>query len=589
MAEKVQILTLLMLLILPWAVILPWWLKRFNLVSVFIGAASGLSVNITIAYCLTQWHCAEWLAVVSIVPAVAAGAILGANRRKISLYCRYLSLHETILRHGGIIALTLIAGVIYSIPVFCSEFPPGWDSTFHCLLAKKIFLTGQLALNWQPFESIPVNYTQGLHVLISGIALQSGTAVHVVFQTLHLPIMLLNTVAIYLISRQIFAAPRPAFLSGMSYCCLCGWGGFFSYYSWGGLPTELALIFGLSIILQSFNKYSLRLVLSMAVCAGGILLVHHLTAVIFAFALGFYLIADLIWQRKFNNIHRLLIYSAAAALLIFSWFIIPYSLKSHSLGGTSVLKFYEEVMIPPWQAVIYLGITLCSCAVVGIISTAANAKISSGYRLLLLWCIGLLISFAGLDYLYRGAAVWFYQENFTAFTPSRFLTLMSCPLAIFAGAGVNRLLEKTGKLTRRGEIYLFAAVVLIMPVFVLPELKQSLTREVIKPQTIAAADLISRGTPPNALVLLGMPQLDTNNLCWIPYLAWRQTLMTPIPASENRQTVFEHKIRFFQENGKDPKLVKQWLEQNRLDGYVLFADKSGKLHLRQLFNSTRQE
>lgn len=586
MSGQIQALLLTVLLLLPWLIIVPWWLQKFNSGNIFFGMTAGIAANVTVAYLLAQWHYTGWFGCWLTIPAIAGGVILCLNRRQISLYCHYLVPGELLLRHSGMITLMIICCFVYGIPVLSSPFPPGWDSTFHCLLAKKILLTGQLSVDWLPFEVIPVNYTQGLHALISAIADNCGAPVHVIFQVLHLPVMLLNTLAIYLLSRKIFNSASVAFFSGMSYCCLCGWGGFFSYYSWGGLPTEFALMSGLAILLLSLGQHSKRTLLTAALCAGGMLLVHHLTAVIFALIFVFYLIGEMIWQREFSRRHRWLIQAGCATLLLYSWFIIPYAMKSMTLGGTSVLRFYEETVILPWQAVNRLGIVLCIAAATGIILTLKKDWQLQPYRLLIFWLAALLFFFAGLDYLYRGMAVWLYHDNFTAFTPSRFLTLLSCPLAIFSGFAINYLLEFIRKRFNTGERLPAILAIIIMLGIAAPEFKTALTRQVIEPQTIRAAELIANGTPPDSLVFIRL-QLGLVDLCWIPYLAWRQTVMTPIPASENRQAVFERKIGFFQSNSANPQRIKEWLEQNHLEGYLLFADPTtGQMRLFKQFNKT---
>jgi len=60
---------------------------------------------------------------------------------------------------------------------------------------------------------------------------------------------------------------------------------------------------------------------------------------------------------------------------------------------------------------------------------------------------------------------------------------------------------------------------------------------------------------------------------WLPYLTWRPTVFTPIPASEDRAAV-ALKRDFFAAY-PEPAAVRAWLDERGLEGFVVEHGRDG--------------
>jgi hypothetical protein len=578
---QLKILFFLLLLQVPWMFIFCVIFKRRSLKNnIFLGLCGGLAASITSLYIFAAlgsfslvpyWLLFTW--VVSLIVLFKQRALFKNIKSEKATYLFWS-------------VLALIA-VFYAIPVFSTDFPIGWDPTFHCLLARKIQYSGQLATTWQPFEQIAVNYPLGIHTFIAGLAYLDKAETHLIFQTLHLPVMLLYSVGIYLIACKIFRNRVVGIFAMVSFAFLTDWGSFFNLYQWGGMPTEIAGLMALALILLMIGQRSrLEFVPAVMLC-GSMVLVHHLTAFIYFLVIAFFILLNLITRKKLDRCSKKFLMTGFFTLVGYSFFIVPYVLKVSSLGGTSVLKFCEEPIIALDMIVKNLGIVVVVFGIIGLIFVLRSRISNSRTRFLLGWFTGLILFFTVFDHLYRMGAVMILNENFAAFTPSRFLTLLSCPMACYAGFGLKQLairLEKIFPVNLKRAVVpllcLAAAGVAIRPMIKASE------RRALSPETRALGEMIKQRTPPNAFIfdrlLLGM-----NERCWLPYLTWRQTLVTPVPASENRRAVYREKLSYLEKNLTDRSKIKQWLEQRGLEGYFVLTGKDGKPVLVKLFKEKR--
>lgn len=173
----------LAVLAVAWGLLFPWTLIALR---VFVGYAfydrllaglvGGLAATVSLGYALATLG---WLDHYWVVYAVAwVLAVLLLARGEVAMRWP-----------AGAWWLVLTLGLVLlaeAIPVFSTEYPLGWDPTFHLILARKILEGHVLAADWGPFEPIPVNYTQGLHVYIALVADFARQPVHTAFQVLHL-------------------------------------------------------------------------------------------------------------------------------------------------------------------------------------------------------------------------------------------------------------------------------------------------------------------------------------------------------------------------------------------------------------------
>ena len=343
----------------------------------------------------------------------------------------------------------------------------------------------------------------------------------------------------------------------------------------------------LALILLVIGKRNKLEIVPAIILCGSMVLVHHLTAFIYFLVIAFFILLNFISYKKLDRCSKTFLLTGLGTLAAYSFFIVPYALKSLSLSGTSVLKFNEEAMITLDMAVKNMGVIVVLFGIIGLIFVLRLRISNSRIRFLLAWFTGLILFFAFFDHLYRMGAIMFFKENFSAFTPSRFLTLLSCPLACYAGFGLNQLTIKLGKICPVNFkpalvplLCLAAAGIAIQPLIKVSE------RQALIPTTRAIAKIIKERTPSNAFIFDRL-NLEINERCWLPYLTWRQTFVSPIPASENRRAVYRDKVSYLQNNLKNPRKIKLWLEQRGLEGYFILTGQDGKPVLVKLFKEKR--
>ncbi len=473
----------------------------------------------------------------------------------------------------GLLAVITIA---YAMPVFSTDYPLGIDPTFHCILIQKILNNGILATNLYPFEEIVVNYSQGMHVFLAVLAKLSGQAPHLVFQVMHMPLLVAYSAGIYLMAVRIFRNATIGFWSMLIFSFVVNNGGFFfSIYQWGGMPTEMSGLLGLGFLLCVLGmRCRTEHIYAVLIC-GAMLLTHHLTILIYFLSIAFYLIVSFMAQRKLTWLAQRFIMTGIGTLLVYSWFIIPYALKASCLEGTAVLKFYEEPLITIEMLTNGFGYAVIVLAVVGLILKLKSRFHGERERFLLGLFSGLLLFFCLLDDVYRAAAIVFCNENFTAFTPSRFLTFLVCPMVIFAGLALKVFVtEITKRVPNFFARAVAPAIFLLAVAYAVPKIVSNSSTRAIRPEVIRYAQIIRDGTPTNAFIFDKL-QLKLNERCWLSYLTWRQMLLSPILASENRKKVYEKKLLYLENNLEYPDKIKEWMDKRGLECYMFTINRQG--------------
>ena len=478
----------------------------------------------------------------------------------------------------------LAVAVTYGIPTFSTDKPWGWDPAFHSILAQKILNSHTLSRDWLPFEKIALHYSQGSHVLIAILSAWSGQGVHQTFQVLHLVIQVMAAIFVYLLAESIFLEWRAALLAMMIYALLGNWGTFFSYYQWGGLPTELGSLFFLALVYLSMTgKGRIGVVLGV-IFLGSILLVHHLSFLISAAIVGFYLLVHVKhWREDPVSIRFLKI--SVVTLVTFSFSFFSHLSMLGRVEGTDALQFYEEPMITALDMPMKLGYVIFFSGIAGLILSFRRIK-GTEQRFLLCWVTALFLCFCSLDYVYRFLAVLFLGKDVTAFTPSRFLTVMSYPLAIYSGYFFHNLiryltvyLEHFSLPRMRLRDAMLAVTLIAVFVSGIHGAKSITGNRAFTSEHMKIAAFVRENTPENAFIIYRVSGLPRD---WLPYLAWRATVYTPIPASEDRSKVIQEKPWMFKQSSVDPRALKPWILERGLCGYVLYNDGHGQLVLEEL-------
>lgn len=397
-----------------------------------------------------------------------------------------------------------------------SWWPDGWDTAFHSILAEKILLSGHISSDWSPIEAIPLHYPQGLHVLTAWLSRLSGQGVPVVLQTLHFPFQMGAALAIYRLGRDLYGDRR----AGLAAACIygfCGyWGTFFNYVGWGGLPTEVDCWLFLEILWLSLRP-SRRGVWVGGLLLGGIGLCHHLSSLLVAVILVCISLA-LVWRRPngWSGCLRFWWSSVAVALIAYAFYWIPYLSHAAQLSsGSSALSYAGEAAVT--QPIAMLGWIPCLAGLAGLLLRGPK---NCGTLAVHAWFWGMLLGWIGLDFVYRGLALWWTGHAFTAFTPSRWLTIQSYPLALLGGYAVSRL-------GGRG-IAAFCGLTMAFGFYRHTQIAKAIE---FPPEQLALCKKL-RELPSNTLVAFAQPP---ERAYWLAYLTWHPTLTSPIPSSEDMQ------------------------------------------------------
>ena len=103
--------------------------------------------------------------------------------------------------------MLLVVAVSRTWIALLSELPPGWDPSFHLLLAGKIQQTDAVISDWRPFADISLNYPIGSHVALVALANLSGLPLHAVFRLFIPALGVLTTAQVYLFATRATKSP----------------------------------------------------------------------------------------------------------------------------------------------------------------------------------------------------------------------------------------------------------------------------------------------------------------------------------------------------------------------------------------------
>ena len=583
------------------ALTLPWTILAFLIFSgrpiaerLVIGIVGGLAATVSGGYVLALWGRLDLYGDLYVVALVVAVALLLVNRKSLGKIGRKKNGKLAVSANSGdgecepfaqpariwFAAALVVIIAAEAVPTFSTDFPIGWDPAFHSILSQKILDSNALAEDWRPFEDIEVNYSQGLHVLAALVSRWSGQQVHQTFQVLHLVIQPLAAVLVYLLAISLIRDWQGSVLAMLTYALLCNFGSFRSYYVWGGTPTEMGSLFFLMVIWVALTGSDRRSEGLKVLLFGSLILVHNLGAVIGTAVMSFYVLMTLLNQRGADGLSRSFVRLFLLTFVVYSFYIIPYALRAAHLESTEVLRFSDEQTMTFAEIVRNMGYVAVALGMVGLFLYSQRAA-NEQEDFLLCWFTSLVLCFCLLGYVYRFAANYFFHEDVAAFTPSRFLTVASYPLAIYGGYALRAALRKAedflhsrNRLSGGLGLGLVAGAIAMAAV---PDVRSLAEKRSVSPEASNLGRMIRQQAPENAFIFYTPEVMKTMKPPeWIPYLTWRATTYTPIPASENRRVV-RQKRRLLR--SQDAKAMESWLAAGGFEEYLVYKDSEGSFNL----------
>lgn len=521
---------------------------------VAVGLALGLAF---------QWHVCALLAVgpgitrltVTIATSVGlliAGALAWRKRHTFRLrQAPWQSRHAWLL-----LAILGVSTGISAIPLAVHSIPQGWDPSFHTLLASTTVVTGRLP-TWAPYEPIPLNYPYGSHVFIAEISLLTGTAPDQVFGVLLNLLMPLATgLALYAFARLAWRDAGAALGAVAAYTFLGNWGSL-DYGAWGGLPNALGCFLLLAFLLVFFacGAEWTRVIVG-GLLLGALPLAHHHVTLTAALLLAGYGLALGVWAlaKRGQPAGRLAVHQlrrlgliALVAFVTVSYYAVPYLARARDVGNSDVLRYadhftgliFDKNGWLLWVvALAGMGYMTTTALVRNRVKSSVHIHWTGALAFTVVASILLLLAFLLGFYGYRAYSLSVYQQPYTAFTPTRFLTDLTYFLAVFAGfplavlwrwasvSGAGAMHWLRAPWTRSAlRVAIALALLITAGLNILSQFVPDQGH--LEPGESAAFAWIEHSTPTSTVVM----NLDPTNR-WAPYFTRREVTQTPIPTSE---------------------------------------------------------
>jgi hypothetical protein len=474
------------------------------------GSVCGLAIAVYLAFVVAYWRLSLfWMVWAALAVGVVALAVRQHLRNRGSV--QRLGVSRLVLVILGLVAVSRF------VPTVIHEWPPGWDPSFHLILAKKIALADRMIYDWTPFENVPLNYPLGSHFLVVLMSRLSGLPLHRVFQMLIPLIGVLTTAEVYLLCLRFRLDEEVAAFSALAYGFWAAYGSI-DYYRTGGLPNALAMTFLVAIIaLLAAPGRSWKHIALMALFFAAICMAHHHVMVTSGIVLGVLFVYFFFSKQKREAVAVLT--GVGGGVLLAGFYLLPYFLKASSLGSTDVFRFNEGHFTAKFL-LRELGPIFVLFSAVGLVLGWRARRESQGLRWLFVICGTLLTLYVVSGPIYRQLSLRSTGQDYVAFTPSRFLMDMACFMSVFAGLAACRLRR------RAGLSLAIATVVGILLGVSTYRTWQQLHEGGAPVGSWGAYHWIDDNTPPDTIVL------DTNS--WASFASWRRTLSSPLPISEPR-------------------------------------------------------
>jgi hypothetical protein len=417
--------------------------------------------------------------------------------------------------------LLAIVAVSRFLPTFFQAIPPGFDPSLHLLLAKKMLLADKLIYDLTPFESISLNYPLGSHLLVVVLSRLTSISLHRVYQLLIPALGVITTAQVYGLARRVFRSSEIALYAALAYG-MWAFLGSIGYYAWGGLPNELGMVFLIAAIaILAESTCDLRCAAAIAVFLAAVFLTHHqvtlVAAITMGVAAGHLLLSPAGADPGQRAKLRALVMGGVGSVGLASAFLLPEVVKLRQIGETDALRFqsaHSFLLLIAGMGVIFLA--FASCGVV----LACRRDTERRTGMLLAMSVALFAAYLLCGPIYQTYSLHRWGEERTALEPSRFLTDLVYLLSVFAGYAMYRLAKRYR--VAPGTAF---ALGLLLSLTNIPMWRDNFVAD-RDPDRWLAYTWIQQHTPPDAVVLTSDQ--------WAPYATWRQTLLTPVTASDVR-------------------------------------------------------
>jgi hypothetical protein len=417
--------------------------------------------------------------------------------------------------------LLAMVAVTRFAPTFFHEMPLGFDPSLHLMLAKKVLLTDKLIYDFTPFETIPLNYPLGSHLLVGVLSRLTSTALHRVYHLLIPALGVITTAQVHGLARRVFRSAEVALYAALAYG-MWAFLGSIGYYDWGGLPNELGMVFlipVIAIIAQPAGDF--RSAAGVALFLAAVFLTHHQVSLVagitVAVAAGHLLLSAPAAEPGKRGKLRALALGAIGGVGLAAAGLVPEVMKVRQIGQTDALRFqssHSTLLLIAGMGVVFVAFAGCGTVL------ACSREARGRARMLLTMSLALVAAYLLCGPVYEAYTLRRFGEERTALEPSRFLTDLVYLLSVFAGYAMYRLAARY-----RWKPGTAMVLGLLLALTNIPLWRDSFTPDGDRDRWRAYA-WIQQHTPPNTVVLTNDP--------WAPYATWRQTLLTPLTASSPR-------------------------------------------------------
>ncbi len=452
----------------------------------------------------------------------------------------------------------LIAMVVGAIPatlaVASSTVPFNFDGIFHSMLVHIIAEGGSIPTTWEPFEPVPLNYPLGIHLLMAVNQRFFAPLLPELFRAFCWWFAALQIPLAWVLAKRFLRHDWAALGAAIIFAVVPRWGAPANITLWGGLPTLVDMTF-----FGAFLLLMLRTRVRSDILAGGILLAaiimtHHLTAFIIAMVLGVYLLT-ILYRPARPHQRDFLLLCLPVQLLLALPALMRYVQQSRRLGDTEAFSFTEEKVFTLMEYVQQSGTIFLLLVLVGIVWGLWRSQRLAHVHLLACW-----IGSIGVGYLLVGQIYpWYILQTsgqvMTAMTPSRWATMLACPLAIVAAMPL-----------KHRHVWWLA-----VPIFVFltwSEHRQPV-EQALSPARIALYTALREHVPKNDFILNTIT-MSGFEIGWMAALSGRESYPTQLPASEPRNhPAIREKEEFL--GNPDLERLRQWLARRGKIGYILAA------------------
>ncbi|OGV73206.1 MAG: hypothetical protein A3K19_30430 [Lentisphaerae bacterium RIFOXYB12_FULL_65_16] len=450
--------------------------------------------------CGSVWHCRSMLTPEHLRQAY--GAVRGSRDAKAA----------------AVVFLACFA--VRLLPLSCSLLPPGFDPTYHLLLAKIIRTREAIPPDWQPFEGVARNYPCALHNVLALMNKAWHVDLITAWKSLYPVFGTLTAITIFALARDAGEGARRALWIAGAYGLLANLGSL-EYYGWGGMVNQAGLFLAVVMLqlvcaLNRLGKHGLHWYFLSGLLFTVAFMTHHHVMLSCGLMLLTVAGASFLFCRG-EGLYKYVVLSLAASALLGCPQLLPMLGKLGTVGKTGLMTFVEE----------YYGLAKLFCSMgpafliasaVGMPLVARNYRDSRGLPVVA--CLICLVGgFVVLEYAWQGYYYLSHGVRQTPFVPSRFLTNGVVFLAFPAGLFFDRFFTVAWARSRLAVLAVACLLAWQTAGYV-----KALCTNVVGPDEYNALTWIRDNTPSDAYII--------NNSRWVPFFCWRETAFTPLSASE---------------------------------------------------------